>query len=185
MQKSVSLWWPRYVGDYQRKTSHLTMIEHGAYTLLLDHYYSTNQPLAANASVLHRICRAFAPDEQAAVQSVLDQFFTLEKDGYHNSKADDELLKRSKISKVRKEAAKKMHKNRSANAGANAGANAHTTTTTIIDNNPSLSPLPNQKLSTTTKTEVKNHEPKLSPARAAARRGLEAVNRKFGFDAGE
>ena len=29
----------RYMADYQSKTSRLTLIEHGAYTLLLDEYY--------------------------------------------------------------------------------------------------------------------------------------------------
>jgi uncharacterized protein YdaU (DUF1376 family) len=127
---SDSIWWPRYVGDYQRKTAHLSLIEHGAYTLLLDHYYSTAKPLPANASVLHRVCRAFAPDEQGAVQSVLDQFFTLEPDGYHNKKADKELLKRGEISKKRQNAALIRHSKDDASAPANAPASAHTTTTT-------------------------------------------------------
>ena len=77
----MSIRWPRYVGDYQRKTLHLSLVEHGAYALLLDQYYSTGKPLDANASALHRICRAFGPDEQKAVQSVLKEFFTLEADG--------------------------------------------------------------------------------------------------------
>lgn len=126
MSKSVSLWWPRYVGDYQRKTAHLSLTEHGAYTLLLDHYYATGSPIPANASVLHRICRAFADEEKAAVQDVLDQFFILKEDGYHNKTADEQLLKRGDITEKRKKAAEKRH----ANAGANAGANASTSTST-------------------------------------------------------
>jgi len=138
--KSTSIWWPRYVGDYQRKTAHLTLAEHGAYTLLLDHYYATSKPLPANASVLHRICRAFAPDEQQAVQSVIDQFFTLTEDGYHNKKADEQLSKRGEISEKRKRAAEKRHSKPDANAPANAYANAcpiaptstSTSTSTVI-----------------------------------------------------
>jgi hypothetical protein len=68
-------WYPRYVGDYMSKTQDLSLMEHGAYTVLMDYYYSTNQPLPANAQQLHRICRAFAKDEQDALQSVLDKFF--------------------------------------------------------------------------------------------------------------
>lgn len=131
--KSNSLWWPRYVGDYQRKTAHLSLVEHGVYALLLDHYYSTGSPLPANAPVLQRVCRAFAPEEQAAVQSVVDQFFTLEDDGYHNAKADEELSKRCSISEKRAKAAAEKHKKAAANAGANAGANARTTTTTTTE----------------------------------------------------
>lgn len=145
---SDSIWWPRYVGDYQRKTAHLSLIEHGAYSLLLDHYYSTAKPLPANASVLHRVCRAFAPDEQAAVQAVLAQFFTLERDGYHNKKADKELLKRGEISKKRQNAALIRHNKDDALAPANAPANAYTTTTTTTttDNNNNTYPDDFEKL---------------------------------------
>lgn len=136
--KSLSIWYPRYVGDYQRKTSHLSLLQHGAYSALLDHYYATGKPLPANASVLHRVCRAFAPDEQAAVQAILDEFFTLEADGYHNSKADEELLKRSNISEKRKLAAIIKHKKKGASAHANAPASAYTSTA-ILDTDTNVS----------------------------------------------
>lgn len=146
MSKSKTLWWPRYVGDYQRKTAHLSLLEHGAYVLLLDHYYSTNQPLPANAAVLHRVCRAFASDEQAAVNSIIEQFFQLEVDGYHNRKADEQILKRGKISEIRTKAAKIKHNKKAANAPAYAHANApayaNTSTARVLEDNrdKSLSP---------------------------------------------
>lgn len=116
----TDIWYARYVGDYQRKTSHLSILEHGAYNLLLDHYYATGRPLPANASVLHRICRAFASDEQAAVQSVIDQFFYLENGFYYNKKAEQELAKRCNLSEKRRQAAQKRHHPDDAIAGANA-----------------------------------------------------------------
>lgn len=131
-KSSLSIWYPRYVGDYQRKTSHLSLVEHGAYTLLLDHYYSTEKPLPASASVLHRVCRAFAPEEQAAVQSVVDQFFTLESDGYHNGKADEELIKRGDISEKRRKAAESRYAKAPAKAPAIAYTSTSTSTTTSI-----------------------------------------------------
>jgi uncharacterized protein YdaU (DUF1376 family) len=121
------IWYSRYTRDYQSKTPHLSMIEHGAYTLLLDHYYTTSQPLPASASVLHRVCRAFAHEEQAAVQSVLQQFFTLEADGYHNSKADKELLKRCEISEKRP----KSRQNTPCTCRCKCSASAYTTTVTV------------------------------------------------------
>ena len=105
-----NIWYPRYTADYQRKTSHLSILEHGVYTLLLDHYYSTSKPLPTNAIQLHRVCRAFEDDERTAVRSVLAQFFTLEEDGYHNTKADEELLKRCELSTKRKKSAQKRWK---------------------------------------------------------------------------
>lgn len=128
--KSTSLWYPRYVGDYQRKTSHLSLTEHGVYSVFLDHYYSTGLPLPANADVLQRICRAFAAQEVDAMHSVLRQFFILKDDGYHNEKADEELLKRCDISEKRRKAADVKHANASARATANASANADTSTST-------------------------------------------------------
>ena len=122
-------WYPHYPGDYQRDTGHLSLIEEGAYRRLLDHYYSTGEPLPANAVQLHRICRAFGDDEQTAIATVLDQFFTLEGDVYRNGRADRELEKANDISVKRANAAKKRH----AKASANAPAIAHTTTTTTTD----------------------------------------------------
>ena len=37
-------WYKRYIGDYQRDTGHLSMVEHGSYTLMLDTYYATGRP---------------------------------------------------------------------------------------------------------------------------------------------
>lgn len=99
-------WYPFYPGDYSRDTAHLSIIEHGAYRLLLDHYYSSGGPLPANAQQLHRICRAFADAEQAAIATVLSQFFTLEDDGYHHHRADTEIAKGAAISEKRAQAAR-------------------------------------------------------------------------------
>lgn len=84
----------RFMGDYMRDTSHLSLTEHGAYTVLLDHYYSTGRPLPRAADALHRLCRATTKIEQQAVNSVVEQFFPVGDDGLrHNWRADDELAK--------------------------------------------------------------------------------------------
>jgi uncharacterized protein YdaU (DUF1376 family) len=112
----TDIWYPRYVGDYQRKTSHLSILEHGAYNLLLDHYYATGRPIPAIASVLHRVCRAFAADEQAAVAAVIAEFFYLENGLYYNKKAEKELAKRCDLSEKRRLAAQKRYNRTDANA---------------------------------------------------------------------
>ena len=81
-------WYPRYYGDYTRDTSHLTLAEHGAYNVLLDHYYATG-PIPDDMPTIMRICRAFDQHEQKAVESVVATFFPVNSDGLrHNKKAD-------------------------------------------------------------------------------------------------
>lgn len=130
MSGSTSLWYPHYVGDYMRKTRHLSMLEHGAYRLLLDWYYANGRALDANASFLHRVCSAFAPDEQEAVHRVLHEFFTLEDGRWVHHRAEEELAKRCDITEKRREAANRRWGNRDAKAHASADANAHTSTAT-------------------------------------------------------
>lgn len=87
-------YYKRFPGDYMRDTSHLSLAEHGAYTVLLDHYYSTQRALPAPLEALCRLCRATTKPERLAVQSVVDQFFPLAEDGLrHNDRADREIAK--------------------------------------------------------------------------------------------
>lgn len=95
-------YWPRYVGDIQRKTGHLSCAEMGAYDRLLDHVYATEEPLLGDVDACCRIARAMDKSERQAVASVLRQFFTLTEDGYRNGRADEEIEK----DKPRREAAK-------------------------------------------------------------------------------
>src|SRR5690349_20593088 len=82
------------MGDYARDTGHLSLQEHGAYTLMLDTYYATNSPLPADYKALYRICRAMAAKEQESVRKVADEFFPIHDDGLrHNGKADEIIEK--------------------------------------------------------------------------------------------
>lgn len=81
----------RYIGDYGRDTTLLSLAEHGAYALLLDHYYASEEPLPADREDVYRVARAVKPDERKAVDRVLAKYFTEEPDGFHNSRADAEL----------------------------------------------------------------------------------------------
>jgi len=145
-------WYARYPGDYARDTAHLTMLEHGAYTLLMDYYYGTGEPLSAHADAnaptlalarnkrLYRVCRAVTQEEQEAVDSVIDDFFDLRDGKYHHDRIDQELEKRQEISEKRRAANEAMRaareekrKKKSANAPAHAhasGQQMHSTTTT-------------------------------------------------------
>lgn len=95
-------WFPHYVGDYMRDTGHLTLIEDGAYRRLLDYYYTSGKPLSEDLKQLYRVCRAFDQEEQAAVKTVLAQFFKLKNGLYHNSRADIELKKAEILSETQR-----------------------------------------------------------------------------------
>lgn len=117
-------------------TAHLSLAEHGAYTMLLDHYYGSEEPLPDNDVALYRICRAFTPEEQAAVMSVADRYFRVSDDGKrHNKRADKEVAKRKAISHKRsmagaKGADSKWHDKQDGKQMANATTPTTTATTT-------------------------------------------------------
>lgn len=97
-------YYERYCGDYQRDTAHLSLAEHGAYTMLLDTYFSVEKPLPAEFPSLYRVCRAMTRIEQQAVRTVAEQFFPVSAlDGLrHNRRADREIVKaRPKIEAAR------------------------------------------------------------------------------------
>lgn len=84
-------YYERHLGDYAKDAGHLSMLEHGAYSLLLDRYYTTEQPIPADQA--HRICRARTRDERAAVDAVLAEFFVLKDGVWTNGRADREITK--------------------------------------------------------------------------------------------
>ena len=96
--------YPRFPGDYAKKTARLSLAEHGAYALLLDEVYSTEEPLPADTDELCRICRALTKDERYAVIKVADKFFPIGADGLrHNERAEEEIaLARPKIDAAKK-----------------------------------------------------------------------------------
>jgi len=98
----------RFIGDYIRDTAHLSMLEHGAYTMLLDAYYATEKPFPNDMNTLYRICRAVKKEEKVAVFSVISQFFKLSAEGfYFNSRADIEIDRKLKQVNTNRELGRK------------------------------------------------------------------------------
>lgn len=97
---TIMNYYPRHIGDYARDAGHLSLAEHGAYTLLLDRYYATERPIGREEAF--RICRARSKVDRAAVAYVLETFFLLTNAGYQNKRADEEIFKaREKSEKAR------------------------------------------------------------------------------------
>ena len=78
-------YYKRHLGDYARDTGHLTALEHGIYTLLLDWYYVNECPIPFEKAV--RIARG-NPEQ---TQMVLDEFFKMGENGWIHSRADREI----------------------------------------------------------------------------------------------
>lgn len=77
----------RFMGDIQAKTGHLSLAEFGAYDRLLDHVYSTEQPLPGDVARCYGIARAMSKHDRSAVDAVLAEFFTLTANGYEQGRA--------------------------------------------------------------------------------------------------
>lgn len=84
-------YYEHHLGDYAKDTAHLSMLEHGAYRLLLDRYYATEQGIPADQA--HRLARARTREEREAVDTVLSEFFVLKDGVWRNGRADEEVAK--------------------------------------------------------------------------------------------
>jgi len=93
-------YYERHLGDYAKDTGHLSILEHGAYTLLLDRYYSTEAGIPETQAF--RLARARTPEEREAVETVLAEFFELVGGFWINRRAEEEIEK----AKARIDAAK-------------------------------------------------------------------------------
>ncbi len=105
-----------FPGDYARDTRHLSMVEHGAYRLMLDCYYNTG-PLPGDPERVARMISALTDMERAAVVVILAEFFTLADGQYRQARCDDELAHQAKKGvSSRASARKRWDSERNANA---------------------------------------------------------------------
>ena len=83
-------YYKHHIGDYAKKTGELTLMEHGAYLLMLHTYYGTEKPLPVGDK-LYRLLRAVTKAERAAVDFIVTQFWTLVDGGLVNGRAFEEM----------------------------------------------------------------------------------------------
>lgn len=126
------IYYKHYIGDYQRHTSHLSLAQDGAYRRMMDHYYSTEQPLPAAPEILYRICGAIEKAERQAVDYVAKTFFVESNGQLHHERIDEEVsIAQEKIANLKanaqqggKQSGKKRATKSEANASPDAEANA-------------------------------------------------------------
>lgn len=118
----------RNPGDYLSATGHLTLVEHGAYNVLMDTYYATENALPAEHKALYRIAGAHDARERAAVDRVVTEFFKLDGAELVQDRIEIEIAsgreKSQKLSENGSKGADARTRNREAKEQAIAQANA-------------------------------------------------------------
>lgn len=95
-------YYEHHIGDYAQATAHLSFVEDAAYSRLIRKYYAEEKPLPADLKAVQRLVGARTKEERQAVSDILDEFFELEADGWHNKRCDAEIARyRGKQDKAR------------------------------------------------------------------------------------
>ena len=85
--------YPHYIGDFNNSTRHCSRLERSIFRDCLDMYFHKEAPLTENFDQLARLLVVNSEEERKALEIVLEDFFTLEADGYHNRRCDTEIAK--------------------------------------------------------------------------------------------
>lgn len=86
-------YYEHHIGDYAEATAHLSFIEDAAYSRMIRKYYATEKPLPADIKAVQRLIGARTKEEREAVATVLEEFFTLAADGWHNARCDEDIAR--------------------------------------------------------------------------------------------
>lgn len=103
-------YYKKNIGDYYKKTGRLSMIEHGAYTLLIDACYDRERFPTMDEALDWTWARTDAEIE--AVKFVLSKFFELKDGVYTQSRISDELMNYHALSETNSRIAKDREEKR-------------------------------------------------------------------------
>ena len=102
-------YYKKNIGDYYKKTGRLSMLEHGAYTLLIDACYDRERFPTLSDALDWTWART--DDEIKAVEFVLNKFFELVDGVYIQSRIKEELDKYHALSETNSRIAKDREEN--------------------------------------------------------------------------
>lgn len=113
-------YYERHIGDYLKDTAHLSLLEHGIYTRLLDVYYTRESALPDDQ--VARLIGARSKDEKEALAAVLGEFFQKADAGWAQTRCESEIARyQDKQRKAKASAdARWAQTDRNANASPNA-----------------------------------------------------------------
>lgn len=116
----------RNIGDYHKKAGRLSMLEHGAYTLLLDACYDRERFPTRDEAI--DWCWARTAEEVAAVVFVLSKFFILEDGRYVQARIQEEIAAYQAVALKNKEIAEKREADKRAKREGNSTNRAQVST---------------------------------------------------------
>lgn len=129
-----------HIGDYAQATAHLSFVEDAAYSRMLRKYYAEEKPLPADLKAVQRLVGARTRDEKEAVALVLEEFFTLADDGWHNKRADAELGRANAQAEANRRVAEEREAKKRARLEAEKQANESTTNRPISEHESLMPP---------------------------------------------
>jgi len=77
------------IADWHLATSHLSLEEEAIYFRLINYYYDTEKPIPEETQSVIRRLRLGSYSEIVGI--ILKEFFTLESNGWHHKRCDDEI----------------------------------------------------------------------------------------------
>lgn len=86
-------YYEHHIGDWAAATAHLSLLEDAVYSRCIRRYYADEKPLPAEVASVQRLVGARSKEERQAVEVVLQEFFTLQDDGWHNKRCDAEIAR--------------------------------------------------------------------------------------------
>ena len=84
-------YYERHLGDYAKDTMRLSMLEHGAYNLLIDFYYGKEKGIPAKDA--YKVAQARSKAEKEATDYVLAEFFLLIDGIWIKGRIEEEITK--------------------------------------------------------------------------------------------
>lgn len=136
-------WMPLYIGDYLADTMHLNGAEHGAYVLLIMHYWR-NGPLPDDDKTLAAIARTERKQWVSEIGPVVREFFHCEGAQLRHKRIDAEIARAERNSSKRRDAANARWQQEQCKEDANASS-PHCKTDDPRGREPSPSPSPSER----------------------------------------
>jgi uncharacterized protein YdaU (DUF1376 family) len=84
-------YYSRHIGDYLKDTAHLSLLEHGVFSRLLDVYYTKEGPIADAEAA--RLIGARTKEERAALKVVLSEFFVSDGESWLQRRCEAEIAR--------------------------------------------------------------------------------------------